>query len=119
MRVLLVDDDYSLRRALTRSIHMAGFEVQTFGSVEALLASGVPARDACLVLDVALPGLGGIEFRQSLAAAGRELPTIFITALEPAEVSERLAALFPVAVLYKPFSKKDLIEAIGRAAPQN
>jgi len=113
--VLIVDDDESLRRALARTVRIAGFEVESFGSIEALLARGVPERDACLVLDVDLPGVGGIEFKRTLTEAGRDLPTIFITALEAAEVSEPLAALAPVAVLYKPFDKAALLEAIGRA----
>ena len=113
--VLLVDDDDSLRRALARTIRMAGFEVEAFASAEALLARGVPARNACLVLDVDLPGIGGIELKRTLVDAGRDLPTIFITALDPAEVDEPLVALAPVAVLYKPFNKEDLLEAIGRA----
>jgi FixJ family two-component response regulator len=66
------------------------------------------------VLDVDLPGIGGIEFKRTLVEAGRDLPTIFITALEPTEVGAPLAALAPVAVLYKPFNKKALLEAIGR-----
>jgi FixJ family two-component response regulator len=115
LHVLLVDDDESLRRALARTIRLAGFEVQAFQSVEALLAHGVPERDACLVLDVDLPGIGGIELKRTLAESGRNLPTIFITALEPAEVGASLATLAPVAVLYKPFDKKDLLDAIGRA----
>jgi FixJ family two-component response regulator len=115
LNVLLVDDDDSLRRALARSIRLAGFEVEAFPTVEALLAHGVPEREACLVLDVDLPGIGGIELKRTLAAAGRDLPTVFITALEPRQVREQLAALAPVAVLYKPFDKKDLLEAIGRA----
>ena len=115
MLVLLVDDDDSLRRALARTIRLAKFEVEAFESVEALLARGIPEHDACLVLDVDLPGIGGIEFKRTLAEAGHDLPTIFITALERADVSEPLAALAPVAVLYKPFSKRDLLEAIGQA----
>jgi FixJ family two-component response regulator len=114
LHVLIVDDDDSLRRALARTVRLAGFEVEAFQSVEALLAHGVPERDACLVLDVDLPGIGGIELKRTLAEAGRDLPTIFITALEPADVSEPLAALAPVAVLYKPFDKNALLEAIGR-----
>ena len=94
---------------------MAGFEVEAFASVEALLTEGVPERDACLVLDLDLPGIGGIELKRTLVDADRDLPTIFITALDPAEVGEPLAALAPVAVLYKPFNKEDLLEAIGRA----
>ena len=110
-----MDDDEALRRALARTIRLAGFEVEAFESVEKLLAQGVPVDHACLVLDVDLPGIGGIEFKRALAEAARDLPTIFITALEPAEVGESLAALTPVTVLYKPFSKDDLLDAIGRA----
>lgn len=113
--MLLVDDDESLRRALARTIRLAGFDVDAFGSVEALLAEGVPDDHACLVLDVDLPGIGGIELKRTLAEAGRDLPTIFITALESAEVGESLAALAPIAVLYKPFDKKALLDAIGQA----
>ena len=115
LRVLLVDDDDSVRRALARAIRRAGFDVKAFPSVEALLAHGLPERDACLVLDVNLPGTDGIAFKQTLAAGSCDLPTIFITALEPAKVSEALAALSPVAVLYKPFDNDDLIAAIERA----
>ena len=115
LRVLLVDDDDSVRRALARAIRRAGFDVQAFRSVEALLAYGLPEHEACLVLDVNLPGTDGIAFKQSLAAGSRDLPTIFITALEPGKVSEALAALSPVAVLYKPFDNDDLIAAIERA----
>jgi FixJ family two-component response regulator len=60
-------------------------------------------------------GIGGIAFKRTLAQAGRDLPAMFITALEPREVSEPLASLAPVAVLYKPFNKKDLLEAIRKA----
>jgi FixJ family two-component response regulator len=115
--VLLVDDDNSLRKALARTIRVAGFEVHGYASVEALLEAGVPQHDACLVLDVDLPGQGGLAFKRMLRDVGRDLPTIFITALEPERVSESLAALDPVAVLYKPFSNDDLLGAIDRCRP--
>ena len=115
LRVLLVDDDDSVRRALTRAIRQAGFEVQPFRSAEALLAHGVPERGACLVLDVNMPGIDGIACKRALAAGARDLPTIFITALEPEKVGASLAALSPVAVLYKPFNNDDLLDAIERA----
>lgn len=113
--MLLVDDDDSLRRALARAIKRAGFEVEAYASVESLLARGVPERDACLVLDVDLPGIGGRELKRTLAGAEHHLPTIFITALDPGEVGDSLATLRPVAVLYKPFANEDLLAAIGRA----
>lgn len=113
--MLLVDDDESLRRALARTIRRGGFEVEAFESAEALMAHGVPDCGACLVLDVDLPGIGGIEMKQSLVAEGRDLPTIFITALQTEDVGEPLARFSPVAVLFKPFNKEQLLAAIERA----
>ncbi len=115
--MLLVDDDDSLRRALVRSLRQAGFDVTGYASVEALLAAGVPERDACLVLDVNMPGIDGIAFKRTLVESGRDLPTVFITALEPEDVSAPLAAFAPVAVLFKPFKNEDLLAAIARAGP--
>jgi len=113
--VLLVDDDDSLRRALVRTLRLEGFDVTGYASVEALLAAGVPERDACLVLDVNMPGIDGIAFKRTLVEAGRDLPTVFITALEPEDVSGPLGAFAPVAVLFKPFKNEDLLAALGRA----
>ena len=118
-QVLLVDDDRSLRRALERAIRVGGFEVEAFGSAEAMLAQGLPDADFCLVLDVDLPGIDGVELKRRLDAYGRDIPTIFITALAPDEVNERLGALSPVAVLYKPFNRNDLLAAIARASEQS
>jgi CheY-like chemotaxis protein len=62
-----------------------------------------------------MPGIDGIAFKRTLVEAGRDLPTVFITALEPEDVSGPLAALAPVAVLFKPFKNEDLLAAIDRA----
>lgn len=114
-RVLLVDNDASLRRALVRTMQRAGFEVESFASVQALLASGAAERQACLVLDIDMPGVGGIEFKQALVDSGRDRPTVFITASEREGLEVQLARFAPVAVLHKPFSTEDLLEALGRA----
>jgi FixJ family two-component response regulator len=114
-QVLLVDDDASIRRALERTIRLAGFDVEAFASAESLLARGVCERDACLVLDIDLPGVDGIACKRQLDAFGRQLPTVFITALTAAEVREPLSEIARVAVLHKPFNKHDLLDAIGRA----
>lgn len=114
-QVLLVDDDDSLRRALTRTIRLAGYDVRAYNSVGALLEVGIATDQSCLVLDVNLPGIGGIEFRNSLAEAHFKVPTIFITALERDLVAAQLSKAEYVAVLYKPFSNKDLLDAIDRA----
>jgi FixJ family two-component response regulator len=115
LRVLLVDSDDSLRRALARTIQRAGFEVASFASVEAVLASGAIEGEGCLVLDVDMPGVGGIEFKQALVASGRDRPTVFMTASEREGLEGQLAQLAPVAVLHKPFSNEALLEALGRA----
>ena len=112
----LVDDDDSLRRALARTLRLAGFEVEAFVSVEALVEKRLPIADACLVLDIDLRGMGGIEFKRTLIDAGQDLPTIFITALEAEIVSKPLAALNPVAVLFKPFGKEELLAAVNLAS---
>ncbi len=114
-RVLLVDNDDSLRRALVRMLQRAGFEVQAFGSAEALLEAGAARTDACLVLDVDLPGASGVELKQALQRSGRDMPTVFITASWREDLITQLAALSPVAVLHKPFGNEALIEALGRA----
>lgn len=112
--VLLVDDDESMRRALARTIRLAGFHVETFASAEALLVRGTSGA-SCLIVDIHLPGMDGIQCKRALGTSGCDLATIFITALPESEVSGRLPALSPVAVLYKPFDKDDLIAALGEA----
>lgn len=114
-RVLLVDSDASLRRALARAMRLAGFDVESFATVEALLAGGPVERAACLVLDVDMPGIGGIEFKEALVASGRDRPTVFMTASERDGLTAQLARLHPVAVLHKPFVNDDLLEALRRA----
>jgi FixJ family two-component response regulator len=104
-----------MRRALARTIGLAGFEVEAFASAETLLARGILPSDACLVLDIDLPGIDGIECKRTLDAMGHQLPTVFVTALTPADLRESLAKLGSSAVLYKPFDKNDLLAAIGRA----
>jgi len=113
-RVLLVDDDDSLRRALARTLRLAGYDVDAYRSADELTQANACCADACLVLDVNLPGTSGIDFRRALEASGMHLPTIFITALDR-EDSAALASLAPVAVLHKPFRNEELLSAIDRA----
>jgi FixJ family two-component response regulator len=113
--VLLVDDDSSLRRALTRTLQHAGFDVRAYASAEALLAAGPVEPDACLVLDLDLPGASGIELKKALDLAGHALPTIFITASGREGLARQLAPLSPVAVLHKPFGNDALLAALDRA----
>jgi FixJ family two-component response regulator len=113
--VLLVDDEGSMRRALARAIRLAGFEVEAFDCVHALIARGLPETDACLVLDVDMRGVDGVHFRRTLVESGHDLPTIFITAGEASAAGKSADAPAPIAVLCKPFDKKDLLDALDRA----
>lgn len=116
--VLLVDHDASLRRALERTLRHAGFDVESFASGEALLAGYAVARGACLVVDVDLPGVNGIELKMALDRSGQDLPTVFMTASGREGLGAQLAALAPVAVLDKPFSNEQLLDALACACPE-
>jgi FixJ family two-component response regulator len=113
-RVLLVDNDASLRRALVRTLQHAGFDVMAFASAEALLASGAVLGGGCLVLDVELPGVGGVELKRALVASGNDLPTVFITASARESLAAQLATFAPLGVLHKPFRSEALLDALGR-----
>ena len=117
--VLLVDNDSSMRRALTRTLQHAGFEVQAFASAEELLAAGPVDPQACLVLDLDLPGASGIELKKALDQAGCVRPTVFITASAREGLAGQLASSSTVAVLHKPFSNDDLLAALDRAVARD
>lgn len=114
-RIVLVDDDESLRRALARTMRVAGYAVESYGTADELVRAGVACAGACLVLDISLPGTSGADFRRSLSAAGEEPPTIFITALDRIDAEAALGKLAPFAVLYKPFRNDELLAAIHGA----
>jgi FixJ family two-component response regulator len=84
-------------------------------SAEKLLASEFPAGARCLLLDVWMPGMNGIELCRSLAAAGRELPTILMSGLDDERTSRIMRRAEPMACLFKPFEERQLIRAIRKA----
>ena len=91
--MLVVDDDRSVLPALARLIRAAGFKVRSFDRPSALLASEMPKTNACMLIDVHLPEMNGIELCEVLAQSGRGLPAIIITGRNDAE-TRRLIALF-------------------------
>jgi FixJ family two-component response regulator len=109
----VVEDDPSFLRALRRLLSGAGFSVATFASAEEFLASDSAGGTACLVLDVHLGGMSGFDLQQQMAAAGRWVPTIFITAHDDSVTRERARA--GVAYLRKPFREEALVAAIRKA----
>jgi FixJ family two-component response regulator len=110
--VIVVDDDASMLRALRTQLQLLGFNVLVCQSVEELLASEFPADDACLLLDVWMPGMNGIELCQNFAAAGRQLPTILMSGLDDERTAQIMRKARPIARLFKPFEEKQLIRAI-------
>jgi FixJ family two-component response regulator len=113
--LILVEDDSSVLRALRRLMLSAGFRVMAFDRPRAVLDSELPKTDACLLVDVHLPEMNGVQLCESLAASGCQLPVIMMTGhLDHAtrELTQRAKA---ITVLSKPFSRDSLLEAISEA----
>jgi FixJ family two-component response regulator len=113
--VFIVDDDASVRKALGRLVRAAGYEVELFGCASEFLAREVSIRPACLLLDVRMPGMSGIELQQTLGGTQRDLPIVFITGHGDEAVRERTLAAGAVDVLYKPVDDRVLLAAIEQA----
>jgi len=113
--VLVVEDDDLMRSSTRRLLRSAGFRVEAFASAEEFLKSGRAAETACLILDLRMPGMNGLELQRHLAAEGCHIPIIFITAHDNQEL--RMQALREGAVdfLLKPFSEEALLQAIRKA----
>ena len=113
--VLVVDDDPSLLRSLNRLVSASGFLVKTFAKPSELLASDTPRSNACMVVDIDMPEMTGIEMCEALKDLGRGLPAILITGRTDARTRSLAAQSDAVAVLFKPFDEEPLLDAIGRA----
>ncbi len=113
--VFVVDDDPSVRRSTERLIRTAGYKVETFASARAFLEHPAPQEPACLVLDVRMPGLSGIDLQRALAESHVTLPIIFITAHGDIPTTVRAMKAGAVEFLTKPFRARGLLEAIAGA----
>jgi FixJ family two-component response regulator len=113
--VCIVDDNQSVRESLPDLLEHAGYDVQTFESAEAFLASPAMAEASCLILDVGLPGMSGPELHKELLRRGQHIAVVFITAQGDRSLPARLIAAGAVACLLKPFSDTALLEALQRA----
>jgi FixJ family two-component response regulator len=114
-RVFVVDDDESVRKSLTRLLTGAGFEVEAFARVQDFLARPRYGGPSCLVLDVRMPGLTGLDLQESLTATGRLLSIVFITGFVDIQESVKAMKGGAVDFLAKPVHAKDLLAAIRRA----
>jgi FixJ family two-component response regulator len=117
--VFVVDDDVSMREAISSLIRSVGLRVEVFASAKDFLRQKRPDGPACLVLDVRLPGLSGLELQRELTAAGNPIPIIFITSHGDIPMSVRAMKAGAIEFLPKPFRDQDLLDAIHQAIEQN
>jgi len=113
--VFVVDDDRSVRSSLKFLISSVGLQVESFDSAEALLQRRLPDAPTCLVLDVRLRGLSGLDFQRELAARNCRMPIIFITGHGDIPMSVRAMKAGAVEFLTKPFRDQDLLDAVRTA----
>jgi FixJ family two-component response regulator len=113
--VCVVDDDPSIRDALTSLIRSVGLRVETFGSAREFLTRQPPDAPGCLVLDVRLPGLSGLDLQRELAAAQITMPIIFITGHGDIPMTVQAMKAGAVEFLTKPFRDQELLDAIAQA----
>ncbi len=113
--VHVIDDDASVRVALKKLLTVVGFRAHVYESVEEFLRGSHADVPSCLVLDVRLPGMSGLDFQDELARKGKVIPIIFITAQGDSPMTRRAMKAGAVDFLTKPFRKKELLGAIEQA----
>jgi FixJ family two-component response regulator len=113
--VAVVDDEVAVRTALSRLLRLAGYEAPTHASGEAFLDSLAGGRPDCVLLDVHMPAMSGLQVQARLRAGGVRLPVVFITASDDPEVARSALEAGGLRLLCKPFSNHDLLAAIETA----
>jgi FixJ family two-component response regulator len=113
--VFVVDDDAGMRASIEGLLKSAGLRSECFGAAEEFLRSNRPDVPSCLVLDVGLPGINGLEFQHKLADAGVQIPIIFITGHGDIPMTVKAMKSGAVEFLTKPFHDQDLLDAIQQA----
>ena len=116
--ISIIDDDESIRRTTTRLIESFGFRTAAFESAEMFLTSGQLHETSCLIVDVRMPGMNGLQLQSRLAAADCRIPIIFITGRDDKESRRRAIQAGAVAFLAKPFTDEQLLQLIRSALRQ-
>ncbi|HLZ41741.1 MAG TPA: response regulator transcription factor [Candidatus Sulfotelmatobacter sp.] len=117
--VFVVDDDAAVREAIKNLLESVGMRVQTFVSGAEFLARTPAEAPSCLILDVRLPGMSGLEFQRELTAAGAEIPIIFITGHGDIPITVQAMKAGAVDFLTKPFREQELLDAIHKAVDRD
>ncbi|HEV7595281.1 MAG TPA: response regulator [Gemmatimonadaceae bacterium] len=118
LKIAVVEDDAGVRTALQQLLRSAGFDAETFESAEDFLAHGNRDGFACLIADVNLPGISGVDLVRGLSGEGRPLPAVLITGRRDAATIALTRQAGDVPQLYKPFSDAALFEVIDRVMRQ-
>ena len=113
--VSVVDDDESVRESLPDLLKVFGFTPRAFSSADAFLSSGTVDETKCLILDVAMPGMSGLELQQELKRRGKLTPIIFISGQKDEDIREQALSRGAVKFLYKPFSDIAMLDAVNAA----
>ncbi len=113
--IAIVDDDESVRQAATSLFRSMGFAVKAFASAAEFLSSGALERTSCLVLDVQMPGMGGLDLQSHLTATGRHIPIVFVTGYPDARLRSTALQSGAVCFLTKPFNEGDLLDGLRSA----
>ena len=114
-RILVVDDDGPVRKALGRLFRGAGYEVELFTSAEEYLTREPARPPACLVLDMRMPGMGGLALQRVIAGTARGLPIVFVTGHADEDARTQALAAGAIAVLQKPLDEEILLDAVNTA----
>ena len=113
--IAIVDDDESVREATKSLVRSLGYQAATFGSAEEFLGSTQLKSTSCLITDVRMPGMSGVELQDRLIADGRNMPTVFMSAFSDERVRQRVLESGAIGYLRKPFEEDRLIECIDTA----
>ena len=113
--ISIVDDDAALRNSLDDLVQSIGFRTQGFASAEAFVSSNQARDTACLILDVRMPGMSGLDLQRQMVATNWRIPIIFVTSHANDDARARALKAGAVAFLYKPFREEELLNAIDAA----
>jgi FixJ family two-component response regulator len=113
--IAVVDDDEFVRKSVASLLRASGFAPEAFPNADAFLKSDAPRRAACLVADVHMPGMNGLELQSHLARAGNTVPTVLITASPDEDTRDRALKAGVISYLAKPFDDDELLECIELA----
>jgi len=110
--IYVIDDDASVRKAFGRLLRSANLDAETFSSAEEFLSSPKQKENACIIIDIRMPGLSGFDLQQRLSAEGIKIPVIVISASDDVETRERARELGAIAFFRKPIDDQALLDAV-------